>query len=341
MNHCMSRKFFSNSEWFPRIFGFTETIIDVDTYIDFQENLLHSYKNHSTFSAGTFNEKTMESFPSFQNRNGGTFSIIKNMNLADPLISYSIPDNCGATFQVNSHFNCLEFISPNQDAERGVSCYIYNNTSGSRASIATAPSLLFRNYFLTTQTGNEIQLLSNVPIPIKHGFSMINETNFVNEISFDWSNLNYYKVGVHENCQVVLKKHDDRNLSLNTSNQIVHQVFASSLDFSNPCFNTKLSEKIEGYLLEAEYKATIMAAWDNSLKYSNYPGSKNCFLVALGADLFKAPLHIINKAILSCQELIASSGLNVALLAPENHVFLSAVNTLGDMVAESNGQILT
>eukprot|EP01006_Ploeotia_vitrea_P037368 TRINITY_DN66123_c9_g1_i1.p1 TRINITY_DN66123_c9_g1~~TRINITY_DN66123_c9_g1_i1.p1 ORF type:complete len:401 (-),score=32.18 TRINITY_DN66123_c9_g1_i1:987-2189(-) len=58
------------------------------------------------------------------------------------------PENCGATFQVASNFNCLEFVSPYDSATRGITGYIHDHTQGPAAAISAAPGTIQRNYFV-------------------------------------------------------------------------------------------------------------------------------------------------------------------------------------------------
>lgn len=54
----------------------------------------------------------------------------------------------GATFQVASNFNCLEFMSSKGSAKQGITKYVYDMTQGPAASISAAPGTLYRNYFV-------------------------------------------------------------------------------------------------------------------------------------------------------------------------------------------------
>ena len=86
----------------------------------------------------------------------------------------------GATFQVASGFNCLEFISNRESAANGVSKYIHDRTQGPAASISCTPALVYRNYFLPHggpdgtehrgQLQQQISLLADLPIPTDNGY---------------------------------------------------------------------------------------------------------------------------------------------------------------------------
>ena len=345
MRRYRNKSYFPKCEWFSNIFGFSESLYNINTFIEDQNALIdgtfYSYKTNRTYCCGEFYEKSINSFFNNKIMNNGTFSIVNCY--PNHFLTHADPENNGATFQLNSHFNCLEFISPEQNAEDGITGYLYNNLPASQASVATAPSLMLRNYFITTKLGKEIQMLSNTPIPVRKGFSFLCDDNLIDEsliASTDWSDLNLYKVGINNNCQVVLSQYDEKNFMILPYEQMVNHVFASSLDFSRPKINLSLLNTIEKYLLEAEYKTTIKVAWENSLKYSKYQGSKKCYLTAIGYELFNAPLELIFNAIASCENLIIESGLNVIFLASDTKIFYHAINSLGFLVQQTSGRII-
>lgn len=340
------KEYFRNCEWFENTFGFKETLFNIDKFFFPRESdlgiQLYSDILERTFLAGRFSTRNISSFH-LNSRGKGTFSIIGKLN--DYLYAYSIPEFCGATFQVNTNFNCLNNVCIDHKPEDGVTSYIYLNTTGAQAAISTAASLVFRNYNLTLASDNKINLIRNTSMPVQEGFSLLSQIIFVKDdvnFNFDCSDLNVYEVGVQENCQVVLTRHDSENLRFLPYEQIVHQVFVSSFDLSDDQQNNrKLMISIEPFLLEAEYKSTILAAWENSLKYPNYPGSNKCFLTMIGYETCNVPLEIVFKSIQSCQDLIIESGLDVCLIANDKNCFAYACNNLGEMVNQTSGRIVS
>lgn len=347
---------FLNSEWFENVFGFKETIININDFIDISETelgiLLCSYKIKKSFLAGRFSTKNFSllsnsiqeilSNGQFPQRQEGTFSILGGFN--DLLNTFSIPEFNGATFQVETNFNCLNNICSDQTSKDGVSYYIYNNITGSQAAVSTAASLVYRNYYLTLGSQNKINLIENTSLAVKEGFSLINDLVFAKDdedLDFNYNDLDNYEIGVQENCQVILTRYGKKELALLPYDQIVHQVFVSSLDFSKKKNNSiKQITKIEPFLLEAEYKSTILAAWENSLKFPNNPGSNKCFLTIIGYELYNVPLNIAFNAIKSCQSLIIESGLEVYLIPNDQNCFSRACKNLDQLVNQTSGMII-
>ncbi|EAY17845.1 hypothetical protein TVAG_010690 [Trichomonas vaginalis G3] len=59
--------------------------------------------------------------------------------------------------------------------------------------------------------------------------------------------------------------------------QMTHHVYAAAFNFGRKVVESEFTYQIEGYILEAEYKATILQAWDNSVKYPNRKGSNKLY----------------------------------------------------------------
>ena len=92
-------------------------------------------------------------------------------------------------------------------------------------------------------------------------------------------------------------------------------------------------------LLTAEYRATILAAWENSILYPGRKGSNKLSLTLLGGGVFCNPYQIICGAIAANIKLIKESGLKVYLTCYDESTFDEVMQYLETAVNETNGKI--
>lgn len=298
----------------------------------------------------------------------------KNFKLIDVLSIQSIPEWDGATFLAASNFNCLEFVSCHQDARIGVTCYYADPTQGPYAAIACGPAAVYRNYFykhdgVVGQISSEINLLNETPIPVEHGYAKIpnaeslqkppekrpnrfvsffknlfvkkteNDDQKPTENTFDWSDPKIWKVGVHRNCEVTMTRGPDRTFCVSPAGLISHHVYAAAFNFVSDVVKNELTIGISRELLKAEYRATVLAAWENSILFPDRRGSKKLNLTLLGGGVFANPYEIICEAILANVELIKESGLDVYITCFDDRTFDKIFEKIGPAVDETNGKI--
>ncbi|OHT00682.1 hypothetical protein TRFO_32599 [Tritrichomonas foetus] len=310
--------------------------------------------NHKRFPAGKFSLRSVGSYGNLEPRNGGHLHIIhghgmksSKLYMVDVLTAQNHPDFNGATFQAASNFNCLEFIGSKQTAAKGVNVYVKDHTQGPSCAVAAGPAVTYRNYFVLHEDGTrgqlrkEVELLSKTPLKIEHGYVKINqkECQRLQSIDFDWADLNNYQVGVHQNCKITIER-SQRGMSLSTNDQITHQIYCAAFSFPRSVIVNNFTQNLAENILKAEYRATILAAWDNSIKYPDYKGSKKCFLTLLGGGVFHNPFEIICKAISSCKDVIEMSGLDVYVVCFDDSAFNRAYPLLKDTVTQTGGSII-
>lgn len=386
-------KSFSTSQWFRQIFGFEESILNVYKYLSITKTAndstkIVSSKNNASYSSGqleidniSFLEKSASNLISKSKSKAsrlGKLNIIhglgfksspKSMQYVDVMSCCSHPPFNGATIQVASNFNCLEFESENQRKSDGVTIYAYDYTQGPTASISCAAALVYRNYFYQNKNfdvrfdstndcndfskhsilNEEINLLSKTPLCVDHGKVMIKnrkEMNRLKSLNFDWKNLDNYFIANHRNCEVCLKRSDnfinDNQLQLfHNKKHFVNQVFASAFDFSSNVIFSPFTEEIARNLLYAEYKATILAAIKNSISFPNEEGSSKCFLTLLGGGVFANPPKIVAPSIAQNADLIAESGIDVNVVCFNDESFSSNFPLLEKAMKLTGGRIIT
>lgn len=340
---------------------------------------LTSKINEKTYLAGNFqirpsDRKSFYLRPS-QNKNQGQLNIIrgygrqsKHYELVDILSMQSIPEFNGATYLAASNFNCLEFVSCYQTASSGVTNYYSDPTQGPYAALACGPSIVYRNYFLKHgeyigQISSEINLLSKTPIPVTHGYAIIHQDQdiVVPKPKSFWQKIIYFikrlwygkkkldmmyftdpklwQVGVHRNCEVVLTRSQNNEFTFAPPNQFAHHVYAAAFNFASDVTSTNLTRFVSKELLTAEYRATILAAWENSILYPGRKGSNKLSLTLLGGGVFNNPYSIICGAIAANVKLIKESGLQVYLTCYDDRTFREVMQYLQKAVEETKGII--
>eukprot|EP01062_Namystynia_karyoxenos_P069797 TRINITY_DN65252_c0_g1_i1.p1 TRINITY_DN65252_c0_g1~~TRINITY_DN65252_c0_g1_i1.p1 ORF type:complete len:451 (+),score=65.28 TRINITY_DN65252_c0_g1_i1:70-1353(+) len=211
--------------------------------------------------------------------------------LSDAETLHSDPQNCGATFQAASQFNCLEFQSPDQFPEDGIAVYRLDPTQGPACGIACAAAAAFRNYFVDCGGGNigqtakhqlngidqVLRLLGDDGrmLPVVNGYLLPSKRGGVRLLEKvgrlrpeDVDRLrDCIRVGVHFNAQVTLPQaaraaaeagHEGRE-------QLVCQVLCSACPIGYPdadgfSCHQELWGKLPQLVLEAAYEATVWAA---------------------------------------------------------------------------------
>lgn len=345
--------------WFETLFGFNESLENVSNFLSCEQKedgaILYSKKNQKHFNAGKFSLCNISSFQNLVPRNGGHLHIIhgngmksSKLHLVDVMCAQNYPDFNGATFQVASNFNCLEFLGSKQTAAKGVNSYIQNHAQGPVCAVSSGPAVTYRNYFVLHEDGTvgqlikEIELLHNTPLKIEHGYVKINknECERLKSQNFDWKNLNNYKIGVHQNCQVTINRAEHGIILNPDSQQFVHQIYCAAFSFPRSVIPNDFTYEIDGEILKAEYRATILAAWNNSIQYPGNKGSNKCFLTLLGGGVFHNPFNIICNAINDCKDIIEQSGLDVYVVCFDNNVFKNAYPLLKNTIDSTGGSVI-
>lgn len=361
-------KVFSMKTWFEELFGFEESVKSVYEnfeIVEFPDHVdLKSKVNNKVYNAGNFQIRSSDrsTYDLHKKDRKGTLNIIKgngqrskHFELVDILTMQSLPKWNGATYLAASNFNCLEFVSSYQSAKDGVTNYYADVTQGPYAALACGPAIVYRNYFykhddVIGQIDKDVDLLCKTPIIVKRGYAQIkDDTDFkkmknesgktINLSEYDWSNPQIWQVGVHRNCEVVMTRGLGRTFSTVPPNQIAHHVYAAAFNFFGDVVETKFTQKITQDLLKAEYRATILAAWENSQLYPDLPGSNKLSLTLLGGGVFNNPYDLICDAISTNVDLIEESGLDVYVTCFNQDTFNEVKDYLLVDVESTNGKV--
>lgn len=331
--------FKNKAEWFEKLFGFKEIPETVQSKftISTDENgdsFLISQVNNKKYSIGTFKCRDLKSFDSTPMRDGGKFNIIvgdgsENVD-ADIIMCETNPENDGSTFQMASNFNCLDHLPGKKPPNGYISEYITHHEQGGPGTVVCGPAVLYRQYFV-----DEVHLLERTPIIVDDGYAID-----IPENDFDYSNSNLYQVGVHQNIDVTLGRAGRCNRYYRIiDNQRIHQVFCSTIPFGD-LPESEFNLKVASYILTAEYRMTILAAIENSLKYPGRKGSNKLFLCLLGTGAFGNPIELVTKCIADCSDLIQKSGLEVNLTCFNQSIADEVLPFLKDTIEKTGGKVI-
>ncbi|OHT03305.1 hypothetical protein TRFO_29349 [Tritrichomonas foetus] len=369
---------FHGHDWFQHHFGFQESVesvysnLKVEDFDDHSE--IVSSVNGRRINCGKFEIKHISSFPNFEKRGNGSLNIIHGYGRYSSkieLVDVLRQENCsffdGATFLAASNFNCLEFPHAGCNAAHGINNYGCDLTQGPTMSAAAIGACVYRNYFvkhpkskayfdeeirknekndetnfLVGQIEGEINLLADTAIKTRHGKAILDSDELINEAykGFDFKNEDLYSVGVHSNCEVTTNRHDAFVLKDAEPGKIVHQVFAASFSLGSYVRKHPKTYEILRCLLVSEYKATILAAWENSIRFPGREGSNKCVLCLLGSGSFSNPIDFVAETIKECTDLIESSGLEVYVVCFADDIFKKVYPVLKNSVEQTHGKII-
>ena len=344
--------------WFEHVFGFKESIQSVYDNIKVIDNngmiTLHSEANNRDILAGEFRLRNISSFEGLQEVGGGSLNIIHgkgsraSTRLVNVLEAQAVPEFDGATFLAASNFNGLEFVSGSQTAESGITGYIYDRTQGPYCAMGAAGSILYRNYCVKHETGQvgqiekEINFLCNSPLGkfVKHGYPSINASQSKKLASHNWDDLDQFYVGCHSNCELTTTQLPSRAFADAPPGRIVHHVYAAALSYTYYVDKNDVTLKIGEALLKAQYQAHILASWENSQKYPGRAGSKRSVMTLLGGGVFGNSMEMICNAILSCQDLIVKSGLEVFVTCYDESGYNEVYGRLKGLIDKTHGRVI-
>jgi len=356
-----------DSNFFTEIWGFSESHDNVANLISCSKMLngniiLESQVNSRKVQAGQFEVRMVKDFKTNHPPKHGCFNIIigngnwtKDFKKVDVGALQANPLNRGATFQVASNFNCLEFISSKDTARKGITKYVCDQTQGPAASISAAPGTLYRNYFVKHSVDGEnfegqlkqqINLLDLfILIPVVNGYVSFtdDQIHLFDEVGMDFSNIGEIKVGLQKNVQVTSGEKRNGTIEMCPDGQFIHQVFTAAMNLggvSGAYAQHHMVEKLARFLLRGAYRATILAAIDNSRTQPDLIGKDKLFLTLIGGGVFGNKYEWITDAILECTDIIKKSGLQIYLVIySEFSIDNSSLERLGEFAGNTGGKL--
>ena len=210
------------------------------------------------------------------------------------------PRNCGATFQVASNFNGLEYARNTDTRRLGVSRYVHDRTPGPSASESCGPATLYRTYFVdgngyerrsreylfkAEEMEKEVNTLDDPHIadllPVVNGYVTFTKAPSLEDLEMlDSDAYNYVKVVRHDFAQVTYgRRHDVHRVGevmdvCSNHTQIVNQVFNAGINWSDMSVyvpDEATRKKFSMFLSKASMISSLLAAQENRDALAHVP----------------------------------------------------------------------
>ena len=304
------------SDWFERLVGFRERDAnDVRALVTAEGTDLVAPALNQRYKAGAF---TTPSLGELRNQLKA-----RTYEKKPPTFSNVIGDAGalhgefpGATFQVASQFNCLEFVGPSVTPEDGVTGYAWDKTQGPCCAIACGASTIYRNYFgldgapqtASSQIENLRDVLTHLgPLDgrfdVRGGYTMADDAALraltEKVASLDEAGRDAVKallrIGLQTDCQVTSQNWGRDQLR--DTDHVVTQIFASACSVAYSGNGSGLWKAFASLVLEASYEAALIASALNALDHPDRPHASKLFLTAVGGGVFGNGLSWIARAI--------------------------------------------
>lgn len=283
--------------WFEKLVGFEEKSFEnVHSNLEVDGKILRSKVNGKEFIFGELETPTLQELRKRINLESFSDKIKVEEVVGNIQSFHQNSENNGALFQVASQFNLLEMVGPHISPERGIGIYEKDLTQGPACAIACGAGTIYRNYFVNVngQLGqsrdNQLDCLDEISRELGNSGSQLWEMcngyalptlsglEKINELIQSMSTAEYdklkskLKVGIQWNTQV----------TINTSQNQVTQVFCSALPVSYTGIEPHKWESFARLILEASYESTLFAALLNFEK----TGNQNVYLTLVGGGAF-------------------------------------------------------
>jgi len=237
---------------------------------------------------------------------------------------HSLPETEGCVIQAASQFNCLEFPSPHNTPEEGITQYMWDRTQGPACAIACPLGTAVRNYLHRMEDGrmgqtaeNQINTLVNFTqglggdyYTVRNGY--IDSTNeqliaFSQKLStlppVDVDKLrDSICIGVQWRTQVLHPSGELQHLVTQTYNS------ACSVSYSRRT-NPENWKPLACIILEASYEATLWVAVLENLRRARVGKcARPCLLTKVGGGVFGNEPEWIKGAVARARQQIIASG---------------------------------
>ena len=266
-----------SNDWFQRLFGFAESDYDTTRHqFTLEGSTLRSMANGRAFGVGEFSTPTLGALRErVAGLRRGPCKVTHEI-VHDVLELHALPENRGATFQVASQFNCLEFADPREVPEDGVTQYANDPTQGPACALAAAGATVYRNYFApvgeqrgqtTDRQLNNLDELaaelgaSGAFFDVRNGYTWSDETRLarLRDVLAEQDRdalLATIKIGLQSNVDVTFASRYVEPSEPTT----VHQAFCSAVSCGYTTIGLDHWEPLATMALDAAYEATLCAA---------------------------------------------------------------------------------
>jgi len=256
-------------DWFQEIFGFKESLENIEKYIQIKNNKLITSTKTRTFTIGKLETPSIKELRKRIPLPNGK---IKVSQIIDNIVNIHKKEP-NALFQVASQFNLLEMIDSKVSPKDGITRYQYDMTQGSACAMACPFGTLYRNYFTNINTLEDIENMFDKKYwKMENGYALFEKEDLLtfNEI------IDNNKEEIIENLRVGIQW----DTEVAKTGELVSQIYCSALPVSyHYNIHSDVFEKFARVILEAAYEATFTAAILN--KKSN-----KVFLTLVGGGAF-------------------------------------------------------
>ncbi len=285
--------------WFKKQFGFQE-----GDYNSTREKLLESYDlTEHTLANQKIGDFSIPSLQELRNATSDTYEITRGTitfeNIIDDALSLHLdPQNEGATFQVASQFNLLEFPAPDALPELGVTDYVYDRTQGPTCAMACPAGAVFRNYLVPMSDNTrgqredlQINTLAELESQLDEDYWTV-QNGYIESTEPKLRALNTNLSGLSENERERLKSliHVGAHTGIQVvdSKHTVNQVFASAVSAGYSSVDRELWEPLARLVLESAYESTLLIALlSNRERIAHGLPARPVYLTKLGGGVFR------------------------------------------------------
>ncbi|KAH0792880.1 hypothetical protein GPJ56_003144 [Histomonas meleagridis] len=305
----MENKTFPPHEWFEKLFGFKEDVSKIYDNIECIEHddaaVLRSKINGKEYKAGNFQVRTVSSFKNLldQPRNGGKLHLIKGDS------------------HLSKHFELIDVLQ-NQG--------LPENDGASYLAASNFNCLEFVSPYQTAHNGVTRYVYDGTQGPycsLGSGPAIVYRNYFVKQPN---GNVGQLETEITKKGEFYLVE----------EGRIVHHIFAAAFNFVTTVRKNEFTLMVAKRLLSSEYRAAILAAWENSILFPGRPGSNKLYLTLLGGGVFRNPFDLICGAIEENMDVIKMSGLDVYVVCFSTSIFEEVNSFLGKCVEETDGSII-
>jgi hypothetical protein len=261
--------------WFEQLFGFSERDRPAAEGFVCEGATLRSLANGRTFDVGDFETPTVATLRTRVPERRGDAQV-RHVAIGDVLELHALPENRDAMFQVASQLNCLEFISPSQVPEDGVTGYDRDPTQGPACALAAAAATVYRNNFVPVRGGvgqTRARQLDNLAdalavlgpprahVTVENGYAFSDSARLTAAADAlakagREAFLEQIRIGVQQRVQVTFAS---RFVEPATPTH-VSQAFCSALSCGYDRSPLRLWQPLATAVLDAAYEATLLAA---------------------------------------------------------------------------------
>lgn len=330
-------------DWFEETFGFREKNYK-HTRKQFQleedDTILHSLANGRKFQLGKFEIPSVEELnlrlsELTLSETSGQYSDRENSLEFEHWIGgvkglLHDPQNAGAVFQAESHFNLLEGINSQVKPDSGITDYVDDRSQGPTCAVACSAGTIYRNYLLNKygqggKRGKQIdciaeagEILGNEKDKfwkMQNGYVSPSENDSMFRLKrtmyggflMSREAMNKVRVGVHWDTEVV-----ERLERPEQPHHCVTQVYCAALQIGF-CTKNKMRdfEPFAKLILDAAYQATFAVAAIKALESNE---RINLYLTKVGGGCFGNRSRWIVDAIRKCLRKYEDYPLNVFLV---------------------------